>query len=467
MRVNGTLEGAARPSLLRRLSRVPGAPAALGRLAERVEGSRLATRLAEGAFWSFAGSALSRVFALAASVVTARILGKAQYGELGVLVSTLLTFQAFSSLGLGMTATKYVSELRSSDPARAGRILAMSSVLSAATGLLAAGLLWIFAPWLASHTIGAPHLADPLRVAGLGLVFTTMGGAQTGALAGFEAFRTQTLLNVWLGLLGIPIAVVGVWYWGLEGAVWATVATAALQWALTHVAVRLLARRDRVPVSLTGWWREQRVLWTFSLPALAQGVMVAPVSWAAAAILVNQPGGYPEMGVFSAANHWYAAVLFLPNALCGPVLPVLSERVGRGDGPGVRTVLRAAVAMNAAAVVPIVAVGCLASPWLVRLYGPQFADAWPTFAAVLITAGIVAIINPVGYVLAASERLWLGFLMNTGWAAVFLGATVLLVGWGSLGIATARLVGYAVHFGWTLAFAMRFVRAGAGAARAA
>lgn len=458
--MNGTLEGTARPSLLRRVSCAPGVPAPVRRLAERIEGSHLASRLAEGAFWSFAGSALSRAFALAASVVTARFLGKAQYGELGVLVSTLLTFQAFASLGLGMTATKFVSELRAKDPARAGRILAMSAVLSAATGLLATALLWGFAPWLAARTIGAPHLTEPLRIAALGLVFTTMGGAQTGALAGFEAFRTQTQLNVWLGLLGVPVAVIGVWRWGLEGAVWATVVTAALQWALTHVAVRIHARRDRVPVSLSGWWREQRILWTFSLPALAQGVMVGPVSWAAAAILVNQPGGFPEMGVFSAANQWYAAVLFLPNALCGPVLPVLSERVGRGDGPGVRAVLRAAVAMNAAAVIPIVAAGCLGSPWLVRIYGPQFADAWPTFAVVLITAGIVAITNPVGYVLAASERLWLGFLMNSGWAAAFLGATVLLVGWGSLGIAAGRLAAYALHFGWTLWFALRFVRAG-------
>ncbi len=445
--------------LLQRILTGPGAPPLVRRFAARIQGSSLASRLAHGALWSVAGTALMRAFTLAASVVTVRILGKVAYGELGVLTSTLLTFQAFASLGLGMTATKYVAELREKDAPRAGRILALSAVVSSGTGLLATTLLWVFAPWLAAHTIGAPQLGGLLRIASLGLFFTTLGGAQAGALAGFEAFRTMTWLNVWSGLLGIPITVAGVWFWGLEGAVWATVVTAVVQWVLTHFAVRALARRHGIPIRLREWWREQRVLWTFSMPALAQGVMVGPVSWAAAAILVNQPHGYPEMGAFSAANQWYAAVLFLPSALCGPVLPVLSERVGQGDAPGVRKVLLASLAMNAAAVLPIVVAGSLASPWIMRMYGPGFADAWPTLVVVLATAGVVAITNPVGYVLAASSRLWLGFVMNSGWAAVFLGATFALVSWGALGLATGRLVGYLVHALWTAWFAVSFVRA--------
>jgi O-antigen/teichoic acid export membrane protein len=444
--------------LLRALAAHRAAPAAVRRLAARIEGSDLAYRLAHGAFWSFAGAALSRALALAASVVTARILGKEGFGELGVLSSTLLTFQAFSSLGLGMTATKYVAELREKDPARAGRILALSAVASAATGLLAAGAMWGFAPWLAARTLDAPQLAGALRIAAVALFFTTLGGAQTGALAGFEAFRTTTWLNVGTGLLGVPVAIAGVWLWGVTGAVWAMAVTAAVQWALTHAAVRSHARGHGIAIGIRGWSKEQRVLWTFSLPALAQGLMVSPVNWAAAAILVNQPRGYPEMGALSATNHWYAAVLFLPTALGGAVLPVLSERVGRGDAPGARSVLRTAMVLNLAVVAPIVAIGALASPRIMGMYGPGFGAAWPTLVVVLVTAGVVAVTNPVGNVLAASGRLWLGFLMNAGWAAVFLGTTLLLVPWGALGVAGARLVAYCVHAVWTLGFAAAFVR---------
>src|SRR4029077_16614129 len=130
---------------------------------------------------------------------------------------------------------------------------------------------------------------------------------------------------------------------------------AAVQWALTEVAVWRRAAQDGIARDLLGWSSARSVLWSFSLPALAQGIMVSPVTWAATAILVNRPGGYFEMGALSAANQWYGAVMFLPGALGGAVLPVLSERIGAADPAGARKVLRGAVALNAAVVVPIVA----------------------------------------------------------------------------------------------------------------
>ena len=444
--------------VLRRIASHPGAPAFLKELVAYIEGSSVAYRLAHGAFWSLAGTALSRILALAASMVTARILGKAVYGEFGIVSSTVLTFQAFASLGMTITATRYVAELRTKDPLRAGRILGLSRVLSTGSGLLATGLLWVFASFLATRTLGAPQLSGPLRIAGIALLFTTMSSAEQGALAGFEAFRWITWLNVWSGLIGVPFAVVGVWLWGLDGAVWATVATAAVQWLLTGVAVRKRAAEDRISVDLRGFWQEQSILWTFSLPALAQGIMVSPVTWAATAILVNRPGGYLEMGAYSAANQWYSAVIFLPAALGAAVLPVLTERIGQADQAGARNVLRVAVAMNAAVVGPIVLVGSAASPWIMRMYGSSFAAAWPTLLVVLVTAGVVAVLNPVGNLLAAANRVWLGFWMNTGWAVVLLGTTVVLVRSGAFGVALARLIAYGVHAIWTVWFVVAFLR---------
>jgi O-antigen/teichoic acid export membrane protein len=276
----------------------------------------------------------------------------------------------------------------------------------------------------------------------------------------------MTWLNFWSGILGVVAAVVGVWVWGFDGAVWATVVSAFVQWALTHVAVRSLARRDSIAIGLRGWWREQRVLWTFSLPAMAQGVMVAPVTWAASALLVNQPGGFAENGALSAANQWYGAVMFLPNALGSAIFPVLSERIGQKDLTGARKVLKAGVALNAAVVVPIILAGSIASPWIMGMYGKGFGGAWPVLVVVLVTSGVVAVTNPVGSVLAASGRVWLAFLMNSGWAAVFLGATVALVNRGALGVASARLIGYIVHAVWTFWFAVTFVRTRASAGEA-
>jgi hypothetical protein len=48
--------------------------------------------------------------------------------------------------------------------------------------------------------------------------------------------------------------------------------------------------------------------------------------------------------------------------------------------------------------------------------------------------------------------MWLGSAMNFGWAICFVLFTWLLVGWGSLGLATARMAAYMVHAIWTFVF---------------
>jgi len=90
---------------------------------DRVEASEIGYRLAKGVFWSMASAVISRGLMLAASVLVARMLGKTGFGELGMIRSTVGMFGVFAGFGLGLTATKHVAEFRSSDPARAGRII--------------------------------------------------------------------------------------------------------------------------------------------------------------------------------------------------------------------------------------------------------------------------------------------------------------------------------------------------------
>ena len=93
---------------------------------------------------------------------------------------------------MGLTAIKYVAELRESDPERAGRIIALSSQFAALTGGVMALGLFFSASWLATHTIDAPQLAGALRIAALFLFISALTGAQTGALSGLEAFQSDS-----------------------------------------------------------------------------------------------------------------------------------------------------------------------------------------------------------------------------------------------------------------------------------
>ncbi|MHC4640652.1 MAG: oligosaccharide flippase family protein [Planctomycetota bacterium] len=427
-------------------------PPFLRQVLDRIERSPIGYRLARGVFWSMAGAVISRGLMLAASFLVARMLGKTGFGELGMIRSTVGMFGVFAGFGLGLTATKHVAEFRESDPARAGRIIGLSSLFAMFTGGLMALGLFIFAPWLAEHTINAPHLAGVLRISALILFINALNGAQTGALAGFEAFKTIAHVNLFVGLFSFPILVCGAYFGGLVGAVWALAINLGVNWLLNHLALCKEARRYKVPLAFRNCGREWSVLWQFSLPAVLAGSMTGPVNWACNAMLVNQPNGYGEMGIFSAANQWYAILMFLPGMLGGVVLPVLSDQLGQDKTKQSMKTLVLAIKMNLLIVAPLVLVASIASPYIMNLYGDGFRSGWTTLVVVLLTAGLLAIQTPVGQIIAASGRMWIGFAMNMGWALVFIGGTLLLIGHNSLGLATARALSYVCHTIWVFAF---------------
>lgn len=96
-----------------------------------------------------------------------------------------------------------------------------------------------------------------------------------------------------------------------------------------------------------------------------------------------------------------------------------------------------------------------------RLYGQGFGEGWSTLVVVLLTAGLLALQIPVGQIIAASGKMWMGFAMNAGWSVTFIVNTLLLLNHGSLGLATARMLSYVVHTTWTFGYAIWLLREGA------
>src|SRR5437868_6444974 len=110
-------------------------------LYERIASSSIATRLAKGSLWSVFGSASARILSLVAMIFVARVLGQLSFGEFGLIQSTLGMAGLMAGLGLGETATRFVAKYATSDPLRAGRVIALVTSVSIGTVLLATVVL--------------------------------------------------------------------------------------------------------------------------------------------------------------------------------------------------------------------------------------------------------------------------------------------------------------------------------------
>ncbi len=379
-------------------------PASAQRLIQRIEKSPIGSRLAKGVFWSVAGTFIAQGLMFCASILVARFLGKEGFGELGIIWSTIAMFGLFAGFAMGLTATKHVAEFREKQPERAGRIIGISAMFTAATGgLVTVGLL-IFAPLLAEQTLNAPHLAGMLRVGAIILFVTALNGAQTGALAGFEAFKTIASVNLLVGLLEFPILITGAYFFGLEGAVWGMATNLCITWTLNHIALRKECKKHNVPVSFEITREDWAILWSFSLPTVLGGMLVGPVRWACNAFLVNQPERYSHMGILNSALIFHNLLLVVNGMLNAPLLSLLSN-VGNAKSNKLETAnILSSWLLGLSPAMPLL---CLPEAVQVLL-GPEYqGQAFKTtFAIVVFYSTILTFRSGLLRVLISKNLLW-------------------------------------------------------------
>lgn len=427
------------------------------RVKDRILASPIGTRLAKGTFWNLMAGCASRFLAMVASVVVARFLGREAFGQLGILQSTLEMFGSFAIFGMGLTSTKFVAECRKSNPDKAGRIIAMTSVIAWGTGGIATIALIFCSSLLAAKTLAAPELGPLLQISAISLLFGAVNGAQVGALAGFEAFKEIAQINLVSGILTMFLRVTGAVTLGLKGAVYGMVVAQMCGCAINFLVLRRLTAKSEISVKYSQCFQDLPVIWKFSLPAVLTSFLIMPTNWICNAMLVNRAGGYGEMAVYNAANQWFYLILFIPGLVGEAFLPVLFERMSHRDHRSAYKIFVTSIKLNAVVILPLILFGVF-SKQVMGFYGHGFSGGWETLVIVLATAGLQAIQMPTGYVISASGRMWVAFTMAFAWAISFGGVAALLVARGSLGLALARLMALGLHCTWTFAFAFYLLK---------
>lgn len=406
-------------------------------------------RFAKGTFWSFVGTVASQGLTLLSLVVAARILGKENFGKLGMLQSTVGMLGIFAGMGLGMTATKFVAEFRTKDPAKAGSIIGMSSFVAFLSGGAIVLVLFLASGYLASHTLNAPDLTTDLQI-GCGLLFfNALNGAQTGAMTGLEAFKGIARINFIRGVLGFPIIIICVYVWGLTGAVAGLAAVSGLAWLVTHFVLRGEMKRQNIRYSLRGFAQELPVLWKFSLPAFLSSAVSGPANWATRMVLANQPNGYSGLGIFSAVQNVMAVMSIIPGLVSTVSLPILSGLYGSQDMDRYRKVLWKLIKYYAMVAFLATAIVCGFSSLIMAAFGTEFTGGWPVLCTFAVATCLSIISYPVGQAISSSGKMWWGAIFNGLWALVLIiCALVLAPKYGAEGLAVAFLISYVCHTVW-------------------
>jgi O-antigen/teichoic acid export membrane protein len=430
----------------------------ISRSKDYLTGESLLARYAHGAFWSMVGMVGNRIFTFLAAIITARFLGKTGFGELAMIQSTMGLMGTFAGFGGNLTTIKYVAELKDKDPERAGRIISLTYLVSwVSGGIITLGCL-VSVPWLAAKTINAPHLAPELRLACIWLFISIILGPQSGIMIGFQAYRSLAKINFWQGLLSLPITVLLVWRFGLRGAILALIAATVLNGIMTSLALSRQYQAHGIHLKFFQGWREKAVLWKFSLPAFLAGILYTPVNWAARAMLANQPGGYAELGLFSAAVQFQFMITAFSSLLTQVSSPLLADIYARDE----KERFVGALNLNLRITWGLAIIGgflsLVLSPWLIRLFGEKFYGA-RDILAITICFTVVTVASGVAWqAFFSTGRMWHNLGITFFWAlTLIVTAKLLIPHFGALGLSFAFLAGYILAIGIQLLLIARII----------
>jgi len=271
--------------------------------------------------WSLIGSSVGRGLSLIAGILVARFLGKELYGEFGMIKTTLIYIEIFSTFGLGYTATKFIADFKKGNQSQVVPVCNATLKITLATSGFMALMVLIFAKQIAV-LIDAPHLYNTLRITAVGIIVNAINTAQIGILSGFAEFKVIAKNTTIAGIITFILTVLLTYYLGLNGAVIALVLSYGTQCFLNNFSVRAFVRQYERTVGLhKSLYKE---LLTFSFPIALQESLYSIVNWVISFMLIKMCG-YGELGIYSAAAHCAAIISFIPGILRNVTLSHLSS----------------------------------------------------------------------------------------------------------------------------------------------
>lgn len=401
------------------------------------------SELFNGTFWSIGGAILSKGILFFAWILVGRILGTYEYGEFGVIRNTVLMFSSFAGFGLGLTATKYVSEYLKYDKQKVERLIGLSLLFGFIMGGAIFILTMLLSPWVADSMLKSPHLVIDLQIASITLLFSSINGAQTGVLQGLQAFKRIALLNFYQSLFAFPLFIVGAYYGDVRGSVVAYALSIILNCVLSYYVIKKELKYNHLAIDYKNAWLEKSVLYKFSLPAVLSGILATIFKWFADVMLINTSDGYNAMGIFTAVYTFNTILMMLSIMLDAPFLTVMSKYKNIENRRLSKLNILLPWFLGVWIIVPFLIFPEFGS----ILFGEEFAgeDFKWAFIGVLLFSLLLMFKQGLTRILAVYDLQWFGAFSNFIWGVALLLSFSMLKNYGAIGLAFSYLIAYTIN----------------------
>ena len=349
-------------------------------------------RLLHGISWGSLGLIVTRCITFAIALIQAHLLGKQGYGELAIVLNTLVLFGILSS-GYGATCSKYIAEFKSENPIRAGRIFALSITLVFALSLTTAIMLASSSEMIAKYALNSAKLAPLIPPASIIILLQSMCGVFDGVLLGLQAFKKRNIPVLAQVFVWLPATILFTESSGVIGSLMAYALSYIICVVFYIWTIGLECKRQNFAPVTSNMWSEYKILVQHTLPLIVNTGLFVPTTWICNAILVQQPKGLIALGGYNAASQWRIVILQIPWLFLTTVNPIMSQLIGKKKKDEYIKMFTSSYNIVLSISI-ITSVGViLFSKELMILFGKEFSTDFIVLNIISLTAGLVVITN--------------------------------------------------------------------------
>ena len=318
-------------------------------------------------------------------------LGVERFGVLTLLWAIIGYFSLFD-MGMGRAVTQQVASLLGRGQEQEVRkVVAISTLLTLATGLLGAGLLAGFSGLIARSALGLSkvYVAETnscLLIAALGVPLATLSASWRGILEAYNRFLEVNLTKTGFGIAIFGLPALGVMFFGADLRV--------VTWCL--VLARLLSALGFWALSMRLRFRKlgnAQFVGHEALRLLKFGVwmgasnLVSPLLVYVDRFVIAKLLGAALVAYYTVPFEFIVRILIIPGAIGAALLPQLANVFTQSPEEAQRLMSRALRLTTLLMLACTVICAALAYPLMSRFINPEFAEH-ARWVAVILCAGV-------------------------------------------------------------------------------
>lgn len=415
---------------------------------DKILNNKTIVSFVNGTIWNLLGALCSRGILFFFSIVAARILEVETFGKFGVIKSTVNTYVLFASFGLGVTATKYISEYFGKDNDKIQKIIILTKWFAIFTSSITFVLFFFFSGYISSNVLNAPDIKNELQLASIILIIVSLNGVYSGIIIGLKKFKALAINNIIGGVVSFPIQIYLLYELGLFGAILGLLIYYFLLMSLNIFSTnKLTLDFSKIKYNYSAIKPELKIIKKFTLPVFLTNLLVTPIMLVGAIFLVNGINGYSENALFEGAKQINQLVIFIPFIISQITLPMLSSE--KNNSIKFKEIMRLNLFVVGVSTLLIALVISLFSSYVMKIYGNFYAEGKWVLTIMVFTAVFMGLTNILGKVYASKDKMWLNFGLSIFWGVEFIILTYMFVyiyELGAVGLALAYLGSYTLHF---------------------